>query len=105
MKRLGELAHEHDLHVQSHICETRNEINWAKELHPEQHHYAHVYDDHHLLTDKTVMVHGVHLNDDEVELIKERGSGVSHFPNSNFAMSSGVLDIRRLLNAGVKVGL
>eukprot|EP00475_Leptophrys_vorax_P021416 TRINITY_DN29147_c0_g2_i1.p1 TRINITY_DN29147_c0_g2~~TRINITY_DN29147_c0_g2_i1.p1 ORF type:complete len:466 (+),score=104.79 TRINITY_DN29147_c0_g2_i1:181-1578(+) len=105
MERLGELAKEHDLHVQSHICETKNEIAWVSELHPDHDHYAHVYDAHGLLTDKTVMAHGVHLNDDEVELLHARGTGVSHCPNSNFAMGSGVLDVRRLLRSKVKVGL
>ena len=58
-----------------------------------------------LLGSKTILAHCVHLSDAEIELIKETNSGISHCPNSNLSLKSGVCDVRRLKAAGVKVGL
>ena len=58
-----------------------------------------------LLGSKTVLAHCVHLSDAELEIIRETNSGISHCPNSNLSLKSGVCDVRRLKAAGVKVGL
>lgn len=103
---LGALAAEDEsLRIQTHISENSGEIAWVKELFPEHETYAAVYDAHKLLTAKTVLAHGVHLSDSEVALVKERGSSVSHCPSSNSSLSSGMCAVRRLLDAGVPVGL
>ena len=49
--------------------------------------------------------HCVHLNDDEVRLMAETGTGVSHCPSSNMRLGSGIAPIRAMIDAGVKVGL
>ena len=41
----------------------------------------------------------------ERDLLKARGTGIVHCPNSNYTLGSGVLNVRRLLNEGIKVGL
>jgi guanine deaminase len=54
---------------------------------------------------QTILAHGVYLSDDELKILAARGSSISHCPNSNTSLKSGLCDVRRLLNAGVKVGL
>ncbi|GFG30153.1 hypothetical protein Cfor_09541 [Coptotermes formosanus] len=54
---------------------------------------------------QTVLAHGVYLTDDELQVLAARGSSVSHCPNSNTSLKSGLCDVRRLLDAGIKVGL
>jgi guanine deaminase len=54
---------------------------------------------------QTVLAHGVHLTDDELKVLADRGTSISHCPNSNTSLKSGLCDVRRLLNAGIKVGL
>ncbi|GAB6860889.1 amidohydrolase [Haloplanus litoreus] len=49
--------------------------------------------------------HGVHLDDAEIELLAETGTGVVHCPASNMKLASGMAPIQRLLDAGVAVGL
>ncbi|TYZ60604.1 hypothetical protein PybrP1_004272 [[Pythium] brassicae (nom. inval.)] len=92
MAALGAISREHEpkLPVQSHLSENRAEISWVESLHPESESYAAVYDDHGLLHERSYMAHC---------------SAVIHCPNSNFSLSSGVLNVRRLLDEGVKVGL
>ena len=54
---------------------------------------------------QTVLAHGVYLRDEELQVLAARGSSVSHCPNSNTSLKSGLCDVRRLLDAGIKVGL
>ncbi|MFC2049035.1 8-oxoguanine deaminase [Elusimicrobiota bacterium] len=49
--------------------------------------------------------HCVHLNDDEIKIMSETGSGVAHCPTSNLRLGSGIAPIRKMLEAGVKVSL
>lgn len=106
LEKLGEIVKENnDLHIQSHISENKQEVSWVKELHPNLSSYSDVYNHYGLLTNKTIMAHGVYLTDDELKLFSTTGAGVSHCPISNFALRSGVFNARRTLNAGVKVGL
>ena len=51
------------------------------------------------------MAHGVHLLDEELEVLKEKGTGIAHCPISNFAIRSGVFHLRKTVEKGVKVGL
>jgi cytosine/adenosine deaminase-related metal-dependent hydrolase len=50
-------------------------------------------------------VHCVHLNQAEVELFAETGTGVCHCPSSNMRLGSGIAPVRALLDAGAKVAL
>jgi len=105
MKGLGQLAKKHNLHIQTHLAENLRECDWVAALEPDCSNYTQVYEASDLLGKKTILAHCCHLNDDEVQTIKRNGSGVSHCPNSNFSLKSGVCDVRRLKDAGVKVGL
>ncbi|KAJ9593416.1 hypothetical protein L9F63_015042, partial [Diploptera punctata] len=105
MMKLGELASKYNVHIQTHISENTGEIAAVAKTYPDSKNYADVYDQAKLLTNKTVLAHGVHLKDEELALLVERGSSVAHCPNSNTSLKSGLCDVRRLLNARVKVGL
>ena len=51
------------------------------------------------------MAHGVYLSDEELQLILKRGSSISHCPESNTCLKSGLCDVKRILRYGIKVGL
>eukprot|EP00099_Drosophila_melanogaster_P022062 NP_649439.1 dihydropterin deaminase [Drosophila melanogaster] len=103
LKSLGDIAKRFDLHIQSHISENLEEIEMVKGIFKTS--YAGAYDEAGLLTNKTVLAHGVHLEDDEVALLKVRGCSVAHCPTSNTMLSSGLCDVQRLVSGGVSVGL
>ncbi|KAF8921078.1 hypothetical protein CPB85DRAFT_1404999 [Mucidula mucida] len=103
---LGKLASAHaDVRIQTHVSENESEIAFTKELFPECSSYTHVYDSFGLLRHNTILAHAVHLEPEEIELISQRRAGISHCPNSNFNLSSGIAPIGELLDKGVKVGL
>ncbi len=49
--------------------------------------------------------HAIWLNDDEIQMLAETGTGVAHCPTSNMRLGSGIAKIREMRNAGVKVGI
>ncbi|MEP0846200.1 MAG: 8-oxoguanine deaminase [Phycisphaerae bacterium] len=51
------------------------------------------------------LAHCVHLLDAEIAEFAAAGVGVCHAPTSNMRLGSGIAPIRKLLRAGVKVGL
>ncbi|XP_051959185.1 guanine deaminase isoform X2 [Xyrauchen texanus] len=104
LSELGAIAN-NKLHIQSHISENKEEVELVKTLFPDCKSYTDVYLKHNLLTEKTVMAHGCHLTDEELKIFHERGSAISHCPNSNISICSGLLNVRNVLNHKVKLGL
>uniref|UniRef100_G3P9D8 Guanine deaminase n=1 Tax=Gasterosteus aculeatus aculeatus TaxID=481459 RepID=G3P9D8_GASAC len=102
---LGAIAKKHNLPIQSHISENLEEVKLVKQLFPKYASYTDVYLKNNLLTDKTVMAHGCHLSDEELVIFKETGASLSHCPNSNISLCSGLLDVRNVLKHQVKLGL
>ncbi|EPY73199.1 guanine deaminase [Camelus ferus] len=91
--------------VVSHISENRDEIKAVKNLYPSYKNYTDVFDKNNLLTNKTVMAHGCYLSEEELDVFRERGASISHCPNSNLSLSSGLLNVLEVLKHEVKIGL
>ncbi|KAL6053019.1 hypothetical protein STEG23_023190, partial [Scotinomys teguina] len=89
MSKLGSIAQTHDLHIQSHISENREEVEAVKSLYPGYKNYTDVYDKNNLLTSKTVMAHGCYLSEEELSIFSERGASIAHCPNSNLSYCVG----------------
>ncbi|NXB66063.1 GUAD deaminase, partial [Struthidea cinerea] len=105
LNALGDLAETHDLHVQSHISENEEEVKLVTSMFPAYQNYTELYDKNKLLTSKTVMAHACHLSEEELKLFSLRGAAISHCPNSNFSLRSGILNVRKVLEHNVKLGL
>ena len=61
--------------------------------------------DHGLLGPSTVAAHCVWLTDEDISMIAETGTHVSHNPAANSKLGEGIAPADRLLEAGVNVGL
>ena len=105
MQALADLAQRYGVPVQSHLSENRSEIEWVRELCPDAKNYADAYDRLGMLGPQTIMAHVVYPEDAEIELLKTRGVTVAHCPASNMNIRSGIAPVRKLLDAGVRVGL
>lgn len=49
--------------------------------------------------------HAIYLNDDEIQMLADTGTGVAHCPTSNMRLGSGIAKVRQMRDAGVKVGI
>ncbi|OHC26772.1 MAG: guanine deaminase [Pseudomonadales bacterium RIFCSPHIGHO2_02_FULL_60_43] len=101
-KLLGEYP---DLYMHTHLSENLKEIEWVKALFPERKGYLDVYDHYQLIGARSVFAHGVHLCDDECKRLAETGSAVAFCPTSNLFLGSGLFDLNKLEQHGVRVGL
>ncbi len=51
------------------------------------------------------LAHCVHLADADIERLAQTHTGIAHCPSSNMRLGSGIPPVRRLLDAGARVGL
>lgn len=94
-----------DLYMHTHISENKAEVAWVQELFPARKGYLDVYDHHKLIGPRAVFAHGVHLCDEECARLAETGSAVAFCPTSNLFLGSGLFDLNKLEQHGVRVGL
>jgi 5-methylthioadenosine/S-adenosylhomocysteine deaminase len=57
------------------------------------------------LSPRLLGAHAVHVNEDEIAILKRRDVGVAHCPQSNMKLSSGTAPIPQMLKAGIRLGL
>jgi 5-methylthioadenosine/S-adenosylhomocysteine deaminase len=57
------------------------------------------------LNNKTIAAHVVFANENELDILKTRGVGVAHNPQSNMKLASGVAPIPQMLIKNLNVGL
>ena len=106
MTGLGKLAEKYQVPVQSHLSENPGEIELVKKLFPQDQYYMSVYDRFGLFGQTpTLMAHCIHLSDAEIAIMADKGVYAVHCPASNLNLASGLMPMRKMLNAGVKVVL
>ena len=113
MEELREIQMTYGIPVQSHLSESKGEIEFVKFLRPNNPFYGDSYNEYDLFgknddinTDvKTVMAHCVWSTEDEVELMRKNGVFVAHCPASNMNLTSGIAPIRKYMELGLNVGL
>ncbi|HTO33837.1 MAG TPA: guanine deaminase [Pararhizobium sp.] len=86
-----------DLHVQTHLSENRDEIDFTSSLYPEACDYTDVYARYGLLGPKTLLGHCIHLSERERDVMSETGSVAVHCPTSNLFLGSGLFPLKTLL--------
>jgi guanine deaminase len=103
LRRLGALARDSGCHVQTHCSESDWEHQFVLQRCGRTDTAA--LDSFGLLSRRTVLAHGNFISDADARLIVERGAGIAHCPLSNVYFSDAVFPLRRMLDAGVHVGL
>lgn len=87
----------------THSSENKSEIEAVKKMHNmENIEYFNSID---ILGDHTVLAHGIHVNQNEFELLKKSNTRISHCPSSNLKLGSGIADIPRYLKENISVSL
>ena len=101
--RVVTLAEELDMPIHLHLHETLGEIEGSLARHgrrPLQRMHSLG-----VLGPRLIAVHGVHLDDHEIELLARHGASVAHCPSSNLKLASGFAPLHKLHTAGVNIGL
>ncbi len=97
------MALEHDVPLLIHLSETALEVEESRRATGQSPvAYAHGLG---MLGGKVLAAHCVHIDEDEMALLAETGTGVASNPTSNLKLASGVADVRRMLELGVNVAV
>ncbi len=88
MEMLADSARETGRGMHLHVAEGEYDEVWS-------HHFYNMdimdrLDRHGLLTDKTLLVHGIYLNEHEIDLMNDRGCYIAHNPRSNMNNQVGI---------------
>jgi len=97
------LAEKYDVPLITHIAEAVTETEFMTRTYRER--SVPYLDRIGFLSPRVIGAHVVHVNDAEIAVLKQRGVGVAHCPQSNMKLASGVAPIPSMLRAGVNVGL
>ena len=101
---LAELAAERGIPIQIHLSETEQEVGDCLDAHGRR--PAAYLDELGFLGERTVLAHGVWLDQAELELIAERGATVVANPAANMKLAvGGVLPYPAAAAAGAAIGL
>jgi 5-methylthioadenosine/S-adenosylhomocysteine deaminase len=103
LKTAMEISREFSLPLQIHLSETKAEV--AEVVSRTGSRPASYLDRLGLLSKDLIVVHGVHLHDEEVKLMGRREIGIIHCPESNMKLASGVAGVSRMIELGALVGL
>jgi len=58
-----------------------------------------------LIDEHTVLAHCIHINENEIDILKNRKARIAHCPSSNLKLGSGIANVPRLLKEGISVSL
>ena len=106
MEMAGQLAREHpDCHIQTHLSENLDEIDFTLSLYPQARDYLDIYETYGLLSDKLLLGHCIHLREREIARMAETGSRAVFCPTSNLFLGSGLFDEAGLRASGVVSGI
>jgi 8-oxoguanine deaminase len=104
MKEAAQLARSHKgVHLHSHLAEDLDEETYCNRVYGMRSvDFAASVD---WLGHDVWFAHAIFLDDREISLFAETGTGMSHCPSANMRCGQGIAKIRQMLDAGVRVGL
>lgn len=103
MEKSAKLARRYGVRLHTHLCETIDEENFTIEkfgMRPLKYMESLGW-----IGDDVWFAHGIHFNDDELELLAKTKTGVAHCPVSNMKLSSGIARVSEMVKKGIPVGL
>ena len=106
LRMAGELCAAYPgVYMQTHVAENRQEVAWVQELFPAARSYLDVYAQAGLLNERSVLAHGIWLDDDDRAALRDSGGQLAHSPSSNLFLGSGLFDWQAAIKAGIPVSV
>ncbi len=103
LRAASRLSREFDLPLQIHLSETSQEVGEVIKRSGKR--PVHFLDGLGLIDPGLIAVHAVHLDQGEMECLREKGVKIVHTPESNMKLGSGTARISTMLKLGLTVGL
>ena len=101
IQAFSDLAKKYNTYLQIHVSETQKEVDDCVQkfgCRPAELLYK-----WEVMGPNTLFAHAVHLNDNEIQLVKKTGTTLAHCPTSNLKLGSGQMPLQKYLDAGLKL--
>lgn len=116
MKKTAIIAKKNKSFMQSHLCETKNEIDFVMNLYKDKNgfekveSYTEIYKKVGMLGKRTIMGHGIHLTKTELEILAKTNTAIAHCPTSNApikqkGLGSGLFDFKLIESYNIRWAL
>ncbi len=102
-REVSRLAREKQTHMTMHLGEVVDDVRYVRENFGTN--LTGFARDHNLLGPDMVFAHGIHFEDEELEVLAKTRSNIAHCPASNTKLASGFAKVPKMLKAGVPVSL
>ena len=103
LKGAWKISKEFNIPLQIHLSETIHEVNDLVEK--TQKRPVHYLDQLGIIDKDLIAAHCVHLDHEEIDLLKKKEVKIVHVPESNMKLGSGVAKVSEMIDMGLTVGL
>ncbi len=103
MRDAADLARKRGVRLHTHLAETADEDDFCVKMYGRR--PLRLMEDCGFIGQDVWFAHGIHFNDEELDLLARTQTGVAHCPSSNMRLGSGVARVREMIDRGVPVGL
>jgi 8-oxoguanine deaminase len=104
MKETARMARSYPVvSLHTHVGETRDEVDYCKQVFNQR--PVEYMEELGWLGSDVWWAHVVYINQDEIMLVSETETGVSHCPSSNMRLGSGISPVGDMLRSGVNVSI
>jgi 8-oxoguanine deaminase len=103
MKETVKLARKYNVRLHTHLAETGDENEFCLEIYGCK--PLKLMEDCGFIGNDVSYAHGIHFNDQELELLADSGTHIAHCPTSNMRLGSGICRVKEMLPLGINVAL
>ena len=103
MRETAKLAREYNVIMHTHLAETQDEEQYCIDKYGMR--PLEEMEKLGWLGSDVFFAHGIYFDDDELRILAETDTGISHCPTSNMRLGSGIARIKEMLGLGIRVSL
>lgn len=103
LEKSVKLAKENDVGIHIHCAEDKYDQDKTLKDYGER--VVKRLKSHDALGEKSILVHGVHVNEEELDIISKTDTNIIHNPESNMNNAVGYADVPKMMEKDIRVGL
>ena len=103
MKDSAALAREYGVRLHTHLAETRDENDFCLKVYGRR--PLQLMADCDFLGEDVFFAHGIHFNDEELDILAQTKTQIAHCPSSNMRLGSGICRVTEMIPKGINVAL
>lgn len=103
LRTLAAAARDMGVRLHSHLSETADYVTYCREVHNMT--PVEFCAEHDWLGEDVWFAHMVHVDDSEIPLLRQSGTGIAHCPQSNCRLGSGIARVPHMAQMGIPISL